>query len=66
MNKTIIYLFDPFCGWCYGAMPALSALNNIDEIDIELLPTGLFAGESARVMNEEFAAYAWSNDQRIY
>lgn len=66
MRKTIIYLFDPFCGWCYGAMPALSALNNTVEINVELLPTGLFTGDGARVMNEEFAAYAWRNDQRIY
>lgn len=65
MNKTLIYLFDPLCGWCYGAMPTLSALNKVTDITIELLPTGLFSGEGARVMNKEFAAYAWSNDQRI-
>ncbi|WP_411881824.1 DsbA family protein [Polaromonas sp. YR568] len=65
MTKTLHYLFDPLCGWCYGAMPALSALNEVPAVSIELLPTGLFSGEGARPMNAEFAAYAWSNDQRI-
>ena len=65
MTKTLYYLFDPLCGWCYGAMPALSALGDVPSVKIELLPTGLFAGGGARPMNSEFAAYAWSNDQRI-
>jgi putative protein-disulfide isomerase len=65
MTKTLHYLFDPLCGWCYGAMPALSALSEVPAVNIELLPTGLFSGQGARPMNAEFAAYAWSNDQRI-
>ncbi|CAN7536821.1 DsbA family protein [Polaromonas sp. LjRoot131] len=65
MTKTLHYLFDPLCGWCYGAIPALSALSEVPAVSIELLPTGLFSGEGARPMNSEFAAYAWSNDQRI-
>ena len=65
MTKTLYYLFDPLCGWCYGALPALSALSETSAVNIQLLPTGLFAGEGARPMSAEFAAYAWSNDQRI-
>jgi putative protein-disulfide isomerase len=34
-------------------------------ISIELIPTGLFSGAGARPMDKGFAAYAWSNDQRI-
>jgi len=65
MTKTLHYLFDPLCGWCYAATPALSAASEVPAVHIELLPTGLFAGAGARPMNAEFAAYAWSNDQRI-
>lgn len=65
MNKTLHYLFDPLCGWCYGATPTLSALIDAPGITVELLPTGLFSGEGARPMDEDFANYAWSNDQRI-
>lgn len=65
MNKTLRYLFDPLCGWCYGAAPAVSGLLEFPGISLELLPTGLFSGEGARPMDDAFAAYAWSNDQRI-
>jgi putative protein-disulfide isomerase len=65
MNKTLLYLFDPLCGWCYGATPSLSVLIETHGVSVELLPTGLFSGEGARPMDSDFAAYAWSNDQRI-
>ena len=61
----VTYLFDPLCGWCYGASPILENLASRPEFTVELLPTGLFAGEGARPMDAHFAAYAWSNDQRI-
>ncbi|WP_431283196.1 DsbA family protein [Humitalea sp. 24SJ18S-53] len=59
------YLFDPLCGWCYGAAPALRALAETPGIDLDLVPTGLFSGAGARPMDDGFAAYAWTNDQRI-
>jgi putative protein-disulfide isomerase len=58
------YLFDPLCGWCYGASPMIERLR-LAGIDVRLLPTGLFSGSGAREMDASFAAYAWSNDQRI-
>lgn len=61
----ITYLFDPLCGWCYGASPALEQLARLDGASVELAPSGLFAGEAARPMDAQFAAYAWQNDQRI-
>lgn len=63
MNVT--YLFDPLCGWCYGAAPTLDRIRQLDGVHVELAPTGLFAGENARPMDASFAAYAWQNDQRI-
>ena len=64
-TMRITYLFDPLCGWCYGASPALDRLSNLDDMKIDLAPTGLFAGDHARPMDAQFAAYAWQNDQRI-
>lgn len=58
------YLFDPLCGWCYGASPMIERLLSAG-VDVRLLPTGLFSGSGAREMDASFAAYAWSNDQRI-
>ena len=65
VEKTLHYLFDPLCGWCYGAAPAVSALLGVPGVSVELLPTGLFSAEASRPMDDDFAAYAWSNDQRI-
>ncbi len=62
---NITYLFDPLCGWCYGASATLESLMRKPDIDVELAPTGLFAGTGARPMDAGFADYAWSNDQRI-
>ncbi|MEP7100359.1 MAG: DsbA family protein [Burkholderiales bacterium] len=64
MDKTLHYLFDPLCGWCYGATPVVSWLETTGA-QLELLPTGLFSNEGARPMDDAFATYAWSNDQRI-
>lgn len=65
MKTTLHYLFDPLCGWCYGLAPAVSDLLKYPDISLELLPIGLFSGEGARPLDDVFAAYAWSNDQRI-
>lgn len=56
------YLFDPLCGWCYGASPSIAQLAQ--QHTIRLLPTGLFS-QAGRMMSPEFARHAWSNDQRI-
>jgi putative protein-disulfide isomerase len=65
MDMRITYLFDPLCGWCYGASPVLEKLSQLDGVTLNLAPTGLFAGEASRPMDRQFAAYAWQNDQRI-
>ena len=64
-TKTLTYLFDPLCGWCYGASPAIQKLGQHATIRLALAPTGLFAGAGGRVMDAAFADYAWSNDVRI-
>jgi putative protein-disulfide isomerase len=59
------YIFDPLCGWCYGALPAIVQADRHPDISVELVPSGLFAGEGAFPMNAGFAAHAWEADQRI-
>ena len=66
MSAPITYLFDPFCGWCYGAAPQIARLReSLGDDRVQGLPVGLFAGDYARPMDGEFRDYAWSNDQRI-
>ncbi|PKO66383.1 MAG: protein-disulfide isomerase [Betaproteobacteria bacterium HGW-Betaproteobacteria-16] len=64
VSTTVTYLFDPLCGWCYGASPAVQRLGQQSDIRLELAPTGLFSGGGRR-MDAAFAEFAWSNDQRI-
>jgi putative protein-disulfide isomerase len=64
MPSTVTYLFDPLCGWCYGASPVIQQLGEQANIQLELAPSGLFAG-GGRTLDAAFADYAWSNDQRI-
>jgi putative protein-disulfide isomerase len=65
VTKTLYYLFDPLCGWCYGATPAVTYLRNATNVVVQPLPAGVFSGDGARTMDDDFAVYAWSNDQRI-
>ncbi len=67
MSETIhlTYIFDPLCGWCYGAAPAVETLMQQDDITVTAVPSGLFSGSGAFPMNAGFAAHAWEADQRI-
>lgn len=64
-ETTFDYFFDPLCGWCYAAAPALRALAASAGPRLTLMPVGLFMGEGARPLSPAFAEYAWTNDQRI-
>lgn len=61
--RSLIYLYDPLCGWCYAATSAIAALH-ARGVPLDMRPTGLFS-DTGRVMTAEFADYAWKNDQRI-
>lgn len=63
-RTTVTYLFDPLCGWCYGASPSVQKLGRETAIALQLAPTGLFAS-TGRTLDAAFADYAWANDQRI-
>jgi putative protein-disulfide isomerase len=62
---NITYLFDPLCGWCYGASHVISEIAAHPNLTVALAPTGLFSGTGARPMDAQFAAFAWSNDEQI-
>lgn len=52
MNVSrLTYVFDAYCGWCYGFAPALHqfAKDNAHRIDLEVLSGGLFVGNSDNV-----------------
>ena len=65
MTTVLNYIHDPLCGWCHGAVTLLARLRQLSGVHLALHPSGLFSGDGARPMTDDFAAYAWSNDQRI-
>jgi putative protein-disulfide isomerase len=59
------FLFDPLCGWCYGAAPAVAALRKVFPIRFALHPIGLFHGEDAGQMEARMVGYIRQADWRI-
>ncbi len=62
---TLHYLFDPLCGWCYGAAPLLEAAHSLPEVQIELHAGGLLTGANRRAISPEWRAYVLPHDRRI-
>lgn len=45
-TEKLIYGFDPLCGWCFGAIPALRHLRNSKpDVVIDVMPGGLVTGD---------------------
>lgn len=46
MTAKLTYVFDAYCGWCYGFGPAIRefAVAEADRIDLEVISGGLFTG----------------------
>ncbi|WP_201722682.1 hypothetical protein [Caulobacter sp. BP25] len=65
MTNRFIYLFDPLCGWCYGASAGINVLACRPDVTVDLLPTGLFAGGGARGLDAGMTSHIWAADQRI-
>ncbi|MHA7679928.1 DsbA family protein [Cupriavidus sp. PET2-C1] len=66
MNKqaTLHYVYDPFCGWCYGLAPLVSAA---DEAGLRVVPHsgGMLAGERAQNMSAEWRDFVRPHEERI-
>ena len=62
---TLHYLFDPLCGWCYGAAPLLAAAHSLPEVQIELHAGGMLTGSNRRAINPQWRSYVLPHDRRI-
>lgn len=56
MKPTLIYVYDPLCGWCYGFHPVMEKILKRfgDRISIEIKVGGLAVGERAQTIKEGF------------
>lgn len=57
------YLYDPLCGWCYGAAPLLRAARDI--LPVRPRSGGMMAGARRQAVTPQLRAYVQPHDQRI-
>ncbi|MEG0053300.1 MAG: DsbA family protein [Comamonas sp.] len=59
------YIFDPLCGWCYGAAPLVDAARSVPGIAVQWHGGGMLTGEHTRTITADWRDYVISSDQRI-
>jgi putative protein-disulfide isomerase len=55
MRSTVVYGFDPLCGWCFGFGPASEKIRSelAEEFDFEMACGGLVTGERVRAIRHD-------------
>lgn len=59
------YIFDPLCGWCYGAAPLVQAVQNIPKLTLVLHGGGMMSGANRRQIDSQWRGYVMPHDRRI-
>ena len=62
-ESTLHYIYDPMCGWCYGAAPLIEAAREITRIEAHA--GGMMMGTQRRPVTPELRRYVNEADQRI-
>jgi putative protein-disulfide isomerase len=62
-DDELIYLFDPYCGWCYAAAPLVDAACSV--LPVSLWGGGLMAGEQRMRVSDTLRTYVMTHDKRI-
>ncbi|SEJ20256.1 DsbA family protein [Achromobacter sp. NFACC18-2] len=62
---TLHYVFDPLCGWCYGAAPLVEAARGIAGLSIEPHGGGMMTGANRQPVTEALRRYVMPHDERI-
>lgn len=65
--KTLIYVMDPHCGWCYGNSTNITTIYNEfkTKFDFEIIVGGMWLGENAPKGGEIFSQYIAKNGPRL-
>jgi putative protein-disulfide isomerase len=63
MSATLHYIYDPLCGWCYGAEPLVSAAAQAPDLALALHGGALWAEPTQ--LPEATRLYIRQADQRI-
>jgi putative protein-disulfide isomerase len=63
MNAVLHYIYDPLCGWCYGAEPLVLAASNVDGLALRLHAGGLWTQPTR--LPEQMRQYIKQADARV-
>ncbi|WP_440866571.1 DsbA family protein [Symbiopectobacterium purcellii] len=62
---TLHYIYDPLCGWCYGAAPLAQAAQAMPGVNVVLHGGGMMTGSNRRQVTPQWHDYVLPHDQRI-
>lgn len=63
LTPTLHYVYDPLCGWCYGAAPLVKAAR--DTVRVQAHAGGMMVGAARRTINAEWRQFVMPHDRRI-
>jgi len=63
--NTLHYIFDPLCGWCYGAAPLVDAAREVAGLSIALHGGGMMVGNHRRTIDAQWRGHVIKHDARI-
>ena len=64
MSATVLhYIYDPLCGWCYGAAPLISAAREV--LPVSAHAGGMMSGAGRQPVSDTLRNYVMPHDKRI-
>lgn len=54
---TLHYIFDPFCGWCYGASPLIEIAASQPNIKLQLHGGGMLTGYNQVKIDDQWRQF---------
>ena len=61
--STLHYIYDPLCGWCYGAKPLVQAASSV--LPVILRGGGMMTGANRQQVSPQLRNYVMPHDRRI-
>ncbi|KAB8043085.1 DsbA family protein [Janthinobacterium aquaticum] len=64
-EAVLHYIYDPLCGWCYGAAPLVEAARSVPGLRLALHGGGMMSGNNRRPITPDWRNYVLPHDARI-
>ncbi|MEO7100384.1 MAG: DsbA family protein [Luteolibacter sp.] len=62
-TSTLHYIYDPLCGWCYGAAPLVKAAREI--VTVRAHAGGMMTGSRRQAVTPQLREFVMQHDQRV-